>query len=109
MEAFNQNFLASGVTKIVNWYLVASVYPLEPYPEDPALPDGQFALERPLRSPGSPVGLRPLRTIYEIGWQYLNGACGELSDGGTFVTLKSPGKDYSVIVETKDAANISRT
>ena len=37
MQAFNQNSLVSGVTKIVNCYLVASVYPLEPYPEDPAL------------------------------------------------------------------------
>ena len=33
----------------------------------------------------------------------LNGGCGELAGGGTFVTLKSPGDDYSVIIETKDA------
>jgi galactosylceramidase len=39
----------------------------------------------------------------KIGWQYLNGACGKLSGGGSFVTLKSPGKDYSVIIETKAA------
>jgi galactosylceramidase len=42
----------------------------------------------------------------KIGWQYLNGACGKLNDGGTFVTLKSPGKDYSVILETKDAKSV---
>jgi galactosylceramidase len=39
----------------------------------------------------------------KIGWQYLNGACGRLTNGGTFVTLKSPGKDFSVIIETKGA------
>ena len=37
----------------------------------------------------------------QIGWQYLNGGCGKLDGGGTFVTLKSPGADYSVIAETK--------
>jgi galactosylceramidase len=42
----------------------------------------------------------------KIGWQYLDGACGKLSEGGTFVTLKSPGKDYSVIIETKNATNV---
>ena len=36
VQAFNNNFINSGVTKIVNWYLVGSVYPMEPYPEQPA-------------------------------------------------------------------------
>jgi galactosylceramidase len=39
----------------------------------------------------------------KVGWQYLNGACGKLKSGGTYVTLKSPGTDYSIIVETKNA------
>ena len=39
----------------------------------------------------------------QVGWQYLNGGCGELAGGGSFVTLKSPGNDYSIIIETKDA------
>jgi galactosylceramidase len=42
----------------------------------------------------------------KVGWQYLNGACGNLDGGGTFVTLKSPGKDYSVILETKGASSV---
>ena len=36
VQAFNNNYITSGVTKIVNWYLVGSVYPMEPYPEQPA-------------------------------------------------------------------------
>jgi len=103
VQAYNQNFLRSGVTKIVNWYLVGSVYPLEPYPEDPA----------PLiaNSPWSGF-YRPREVLWgyahygqfcKIGWQYLNGACGLLDGGGTFVTLKSPGRDYSVIIETRNA------
>jgi galactosylceramidase len=42
----------------------------------------------------------------KIGWTYLNGACGKLAGGGSFVTLKSPGKDYSVILETKNAQSV---
>jgi hypothetical protein len=39
------------------------------------------------------------------GWQYLDNACGYLTGNGSYVTLKSPtSNDYSVIVETVDAA-----
>ena len=106
VQAFNQNFLFSGVTKIVNWYLVASVYPLEPYPEDPALLianspwSGHYAVREVL------WGYAHYGQFSKFGWQYLNGACGKLADGGTLVTLKSPGKDYSVIAETKNATAV---
>ncbi|MGN6423243.1 MAG: hypothetical protein ACTHLA_08040 [Asticcacaulis sp.] len=39
-----------------------------------------------------------------IGWTYLNYASGELSQGGSYVTLVSPQNDYSVIIETKNAS-----
>jgi galactosylceramidase len=40
------------------------------------------------------------------GWKYLEGgACGYLAANGSYVTLQSPnGSDYSIIVETLDAA-----
>jgi galactosylceramidase len=103
VQAFNQNYINSGVTKICNWYLVASLYPIEPYPETPSMLIA--------RSPWSGnYAIRPAMWGYAhygqfsaIGWQYLNGACGNLSGGGTFVTLKSPGTDYSFIAETKNA------
>jgi hypothetical protein len=44
----------------------------------------------------------------EVGWQYLNGGSGDLAGVGTYVTLKSPRSDYSIIVETKDARNRQR-
>ena len=39
------------------------------------------------------------------GWRYLDGACGVLKEGGSYVCLRSPkpGGDYSVIIETGDA------
>ena len=46
---------------------------------------------------------RTTDSFSQVGWQYLNGGCGELIGGGSFVTLKSPSNDYSIIIETKDA------
>jgi galactosylceramidase len=103
VQAFNNNYINSGVTKIVNWYLVASVYPMEPYPEQPAAMianspwSGHYATRPAL------WGYAHYGQFSKVGWQYLNGACGKLAGGGTFVTLKSPGKDYSVIIETSNA------
>jgi len=46
---------------------------MEPYPEEPAAHDREFAVERALSYPRGFVGLRALWTILKIGWQYLNG------------------------------------
>jgi len=106
VKAFNENFIRSGVTRIVNWYLVGSVYPIEPYSEEPAAMianspwSGHYCTREAL------WGYAHYGQFSKIGWQYLNGACGTLAGGGTFVTLKSPGQDYSVILETKDATNL---
>ena len=103
VEAFNKNYIESGATMIVNWYLVASTYGIEPFPEDPAI--------MVAREPWSGnYYIRPVLWGYahygqfcKAGWIYLNGACGKLKGGGTYVTLKSPGNDFSIIAETKDA------
>jgi galactosylceramidase len=106
VREYNENFIRSGVTKIVNWYLVGSVYPMEPYPEDPAAMianspwSGHYSTREVL------WGYAHYGQFSEPGWQYLNGGCGTLADGGTFVTLKSPGRDYSVILETRDAKSV---
>ena len=103
VEAFNENFIRSGATKIVNWYDVAGVYPIEPYSEDPAMIlarspwSGSYEVREAL------WGYAHYGQFTEAGWHYLNGGSGELSGSGTFVTLKSPGNDYSIIIETKDA------
>ena len=104
VKAFNDNFIASGATKIVNWYLVGSTYRIEPYAELPAAMiantpwSGHYYVRDVL------WGYAHYGQFSEVGWQYLSGACDRLSGGGTFVTLKSPtGGDYSIIAETKDA------
>lgn len=103
VKAFNENFIRSGVTKIVNWYDIAGVYPMEPFSEDPAMLlahspwSGHYEVREAL------WGYAHYGQFTQVGWQYLNGGCGELNGGGTFVTLKSPGNDYSIILETKGA------
>ncbi|WP_081724705.1 family 16 glycoside hydrolase [Asticcacaulis sp. YBE204] len=103
VKAFNQNFIESGATKVVNWYDIAGVYPTEPYPEDPATVlawepwSGHYRVREAL------WGYAHYGQFSEIGWTYLNGGSGELPQGGSYVTLKSPGEDYSVIIETKGA------
>jgi galactosylceramidase len=103
VKAFNENFIRSGVTRITAWYLTGSVYPVEPYPEDPAAMIANSPWSGFYRTREVLWGYAHYGQFSKIGWQYLNGACGRLVDGGTFVTLISPGKDYSVIVETKNA------
>lgn len=103
VESFNKNFIESGVTMIVNWYLVASTYGIEPFPEQPAImvarePWGGNYFTRPVL-----WGYAHYGQFCQPGWKYLNGACGKFQDGGTYVTLTSPGTDYSIIAETKDA------
>jgi galactosylceramidase len=104
VESFNRNFIESGVTKIVNWYLAASTYSIEPFPETPAIlvarePWGGNYYTRPVL-----WGYAHYGQFCQVGWQYLNGACGKLPRGGTYVTLKSPGTDYSIIAETSCAS-----
>jgi galactosylceramidase len=103
VKSFNENFIISGVTKIVNWYLVGSVYPTESYPETPAAMIANSPWSGFYRTREVLWGYAHYGQFTKVGWQYLNGGCGKLVGGGTYVTLKSPTKDYSVIFETKDA------
>ena len=101
----NENYIANKrITKTVFWYLIEAYYAIEGftnqtvgisdqpwsghYEIDPGLwgyaHDGQFA---------------------DVGWQFLDNACGTLPSGGTYVTLKSPGDTaFSTIIETNGAS-----
>jgi galactosylceramidase len=103
VECFNDNFIHSGATKILNWYDIAGVYPIEPYSEDPATVlahspwSGHYQIREAL------WGYAHYGQFTETGWEYLNGGSGILAGGGSFVSMKSPNNDYSVIIETKGA------
>jgi galactosylceramidase len=103
VQAFNQNYLRSGATKIVNWYDVAGIYSIEPYPEDPAMLLARWPWSGHYQVREALWGYAHYGQFTEAGWQYLKDGCGELSGGGSFVTLKSATNDYSIILETKGA------
>ena len=103
VECFNKNFIVSHATRVVNWYDIAGVYPLEPYSEDPATILAREPWSGHYRVREALWGYAHYGQFTEAGWSYVGGASGELAGGGTFVTLKSPANDYSVIIETKGA------
>ncbi len=104
VQAFNRNWIDSGVTKIVNWYGIAGLYTLEPY---------SGVKEAAIRANWPWSGhyeINPQLWAYAhygqftaAGWTYVPHGSGALQDGGSYVTLKSPGPDYSVIIETRHA------
>lgn len=104
VNCFNRNYIESGATKVVNWYDIAGVYPLEPYSEDPAMLlarepwSGHYTVREAL------WGYAHYGQFTQIGWQYADGGCRKLDGGGTVVTMTNPQTgDYSIIIETKDA------
>jgi galactosylceramidase len=103
VQAFNDNFISSGVTRVVNWYDIAALYPMEPYSEDPAMLLAHWPWSGHYEVREALWGYAHYGQFTEVGWQYLKSGCGELSGGGSFATLKSPANDYSVIIETKNA------
>ena len=103
VQAFNLNFIRYGATLVVNWYGIAGVYPMEPYSETPAALlarspwSGNYAVREAL------WGYAHYGQFTQPGWRYLDGGYGEFPGGGSYVSLKSPGNDYSIILETKGA------
>lgn len=105
VKAFNENYVRSGVTKVVNWYGIAGLYTMQAYSgEKEAMLRANWPWSGHYRINPVLWGYAHYGQFTEVGWQYLHGASGDLNGGGTFVTLKSPRGDYSVIVETENAA-----
>lgn len=103
VRAFNENFVKNGATKVVLWYDIGSVYPTQPYPEDPAMLLAWSPWSGHYRVREALWGYAHYGQFSEAGWRYLDGGSALLQGGGSYVTLKSPGDDYSVIIETEAA------
>ena len=104
VKCFNENYIVSGATRIINWYDIAGVYPLEPYSQDPAMLlarepwSGHYSLREAL------WGYAHYGQFSAVGWQYIDQGCVKLEGGGSMVMMRSPATDdYSIIIETKDA------
>ena len=104
VKGFNENYIVSGVTKVMNWYLVGSTYAIEPYAETPPMIiarepwGGHYYIREAL------WGYAHYGQFTAAGWEYIKDACGKLNKGGSYVTMKGPKGDYSVIIEAKGAS-----
>lgn len=104
VKCFNENYIISGATKVVNWYDIGGVYPLEPYGYDPPMViasepwSGHYEVRENL------WGYAHYGQFTKVGWRYVDQGCLHLDGGGTMVTMRDPKTgDYSIIVETKGA------
>ncbi len=107
-RGLNREYIDSRITAMINWSVVCAWYPDLPYwgaglmlADEPW--SGHYAVGKSIWA------VAQTTQFTEPGWRYMDGACGYLGGNrlnGSYVALKSPdGRDYSVIIETVDAAS----
>ena len=101
----NANYISnSKITKTVFWYLIEAYYSVEQFTNQTMMRayqpwSGHYEID-----PGL-WGYAHFNQFVDLGWQFIDGACGNVTGGGTYVTLKSPGNtDFSVIIETQNGS-----
>jgi len=102
-RAFNRLYIDGQVTGNLSWALVSAWYANYPIGDT-----GLLLAEWPWSgyySVAKSIWAHAHTTQFvQPGWQYLDGACGYLSTGASYVSLKSPANDqYSIVIETIDA------
>ena len=104
VKCFNENYIVSGATKVINWYDIGVTYPLEPYSQDPPMLlaqepwSGHYSIREAL------WGYAHYGQFTKLGWKYMDEGCLMLDGGGSMCTLRHPETgDFSIIIETKDA------
>ena len=102
-RAYLQNYIQSGVTKTIYWYLISAFYPVEPYYDITvgvaSTPwSGAYTINPALWA------YAHITQFAQPGWQFVDNASGALAGGGDYVTLLSPNKaDFSVVADTYGA------
>jgi galactosylceramidase len=102
----NANYITSKITKTVFWYLIEAYYSVEQF----ANPHQTMAVASQPWSGHYEIepglwGYAHYDQFVDVGWQFIDAACGNVSGGGTYVALKSPGNtDFSVIIETQNGS-----
>lgn len=99
----NENYLNYLCTKHVYWYLIEAFYSLEGFTNQTLAVANQPWSGNYVINPGL-WGYAHYNQFVKVGWQFIDAACGKLTGGGTYVTLKSPkNDDFSIIAETQGA------
>ncbi|MGO8747510.1 MAG: discoidin domain-containing protein [Thermoguttaceae bacterium] len=102
-KTYNLNYIDGKMTKTTICYLIDSYYDALSFANASALKantpwSGHYEVWLPLWA------MAHTAQFAQPGWKYLDGACGLLKQGGSYVSLRSPDDgQYSVIIETGDA------
>ena len=103
-KKYNRNYIDGKMTKTTVCYLIDSYYDSLSFANCAAIKanspwSGHYEVWLPLWA------MAHTAQFAQPGWKYLDGGCGPLQGGGSYVSLRSPyaAGDYSVIVETGEA------
>ncbi|MGA2448863.1 MAG: galactosylceramidase [Polyangiaceae bacterium] len=103
VKAFNFNYVNSKITKTIFWYLITSYYSNENfYNQTVGIASSPWSGSYTI----SPAlwGYAHVGQFTQTGWKFLDGASGNFTGGGSYVTLMAPtGGDFSVIAQTEGA------
>jgi hypothetical protein len=101
-KIYNRDYIEGKMTKTEIWSPISSYYDNLPLPDSGLMTantpwSGHYDVQPAVWAAAHTT------QFAQPGWQYIDSACGYLSKGGSYVTLKS-GNDYSIIIETIDAS-----
>ncbi len=104
-KIYNRNYIRGKMTRTIVWSLVTAYYENLPVPDSGLMKAnapwcGHYEVQPALWATAHTT------QFAQPGWRYLDTGCGLLENEGSYVTLRAPGEggDYSIIVETVDAA-----
>lgn len=104
VRCFNQNYIVSGATRVINWYDIGATYPLEPYSKEPPMLIAQEPWSGHYYVREALWGYAHYGQFTSVGWRYIDDGCLNLPGGGSMVTMRDPQTgDFSIIAETKGA------
>jgi galactosylceramidase len=94
----------SKVTKTLFWYLIEAYYSVEQFTNQTSSVANQPWSGHYQINPGL-WGYAHFNQFADLTWSFIDNACGKVTGGGTYVTLKSPdNSDFSVIIETQNGS-----
>ena len=103
-KLYNLNYIDARITKTTICYLIDSYYDSLSFANASVIKanspwSGYYEVWPPLWA------MAHTGQFAQPGWRYLDGGCGKLKEGGSYVSLRSPKAkgDYSAIIETADA------
>jgi hypothetical protein len=103
-KLYNLNYIEAKITETTICYLIDSYYDSLSFADASVIKanmpwSGYYEVWPPLWA------MAHTGQFAQPGWKYLDGGCGTLKEGGSYVSLRSPkaAGDYSVIIETADA------